>query len=322
MKIDKKSFDILYYLSINSRMSLKEIGKKVNLKKNTISYRINRLTNQGIIKNFYTYIDAYKLGFISFRFYVTYQYTTPKIQDNIISYFLTNESVWRLISIKGRYDLGVTVWVKDTNSFYSFWKKTMDMFGDYLSERTFSACIQSFDYPFSFLAREQFNKNDRDLLEMTGGGKTIDIDEVESNILKILANNARISYVKIAQQLKVSPTMVKYKIKRLEKMHIIQGYGTALDLSQLDYEHYKIDIYLKDHSKRSEIINSLKYNPNLVHIGTSAGISDLEIEFYVKRIDEVFDIMTNIIKKFPNAIKNYKHFNIQQVYKLNYMPII
>jgi hypothetical protein len=68
------------------------------------------------------------------------------------------------------------------------------------------------------------------------------------------------------------------------------------------------------------IINYLKDNPNLVHIGTSAGISDIEVEFYVKRIDEVFDIMTDMVNKFPDVIRNYKHFIIKNVHKLNFMP--
>ena len=322
MKIDKKSLQIIYYLNLNSRMSLVEIGKKVKLKKNTITYKINSLINKGIIKNFYTHIDAYRLGYISFRLYASYQYTTPEIENSIIKYFLTNKNVWRLISIKGRYDLGVTLWIKDTNSFYSFWKKTMDEYGDYLTNRTFSACIQSFDYPFSFLSMENFNPNSRDLLEMTGGGKIIDIEDFDYKLLRILANNARMSYAKIAKLLNVSPTRVRYRIKNLEKMKVIQGYGTAMDLSKLDFNHYKIDIYLREHRNRPKIINYLKYNPNLIHISTSAGVSDIEGEFYVKKIDEVYNVMTDIVKKFPDAIRNYKHFTIQQVHKICYMPEI
>ena len=320
MIIDKKSLEILYYLNVYSRMNLVDIGHKVHLKKNTISYKINRLIKQGIIKNFYTYIDAYRLGYISFRFYVSYQYTTPEIEDKILSYFLSDENVWRLISVQGRYDLGVTLWVKDTNSFYSFWKKTMDEFGDYLTDRTFSACIQSYDYPFSFLSMEQFNTNNRGILEMTGRGKTVDIEDVDFKLLKIISNNARMSYTKIAKQLNVSPTMVSYRMKKLEERGVIQGYGTAMDVSKIDYGHYKVDIYLRDHRKRNEIINYLKSNPHLIHIGTSAGVSDVEVEFVVKRIDEVFTIMTDIVKRFPNVIRNYKHFIIKNVHKLNYMP--
>jgi DNA-binding Lrp family transcriptional regulator len=320
MKIDKISLEILYYLDINSRMSLVEIGKKVDLKKNTINYKLNRLINNGIIKNFYTYIDAYRLGFISFRVYASYQYTTPEIENNIIKYFMENQNVWRIISIKGRYDLGVTLWLKDTNSFYSFWKKTMDEYGDYLTNRTFSACIQSFDYPLSFLSMKNFKPNNRDFLEMTGGRKILGIEDFDYKLLKILANNSRISYAKIAKLLNVSPTMVGYRIKNLEKMKVIRGYGTVIDLSKLGYNHYKIDIYLREHRKRSVIINYLKDNPNLVHIGTSAGISDIEVEFYVKRIDEVFDIMTDMVNKFPDVIRNYKHFIIKNVHKLNFMP--
>ena len=212
------------------------------------------------------------------------------------------------------------MWVKDTNSFYSFWKKTIDEYGDYLTNRTFSVCIQSFDYPFSFLSMNHSDTNNRDLLEMTGGGKIVDIQAIDYSLLKILAANARMSYAKIAKLLDVSPNMVKYRMKKLEKLDVIQGYGTSLDLSQLDYSHYKIDIYLREHRKRTAIINYLKYYPHLVHIGTSTGVSDLEVEFYVKRINEIFDIMTNTIKKFPDVIRNYEHFNITKVYKLNYMP--
>ena len=40
----------------------------------------------------------------------------------------------------------------------------------------------------------------------------------------------------------------------------------------------------------------------------------------MKRIDEIFDIMTETVKKVPDVIRNYKHFMIKNIHKLNYMP--
>ena len=72
-KIDAKDRKILYQLDINSRRSFSQIGKKVGLHKDVVAYRVNKLQEKGIIKGFYTETDDYKLGYIRYRFYFTYQ---------------------------------------------------------------------------------------------------------------------------------------------------------------------------------------------------------------------------------------------------------
>ena len=57
VKIDLKDRKILYYLDLNSRQSFAEIGKKVGLSKNAITYRIKRLEKEGLINNYYTAIN-------------------------------------------------------------------------------------------------------------------------------------------------------------------------------------------------------------------------------------------------------------------------
>jgi DNA-binding Lrp family transcriptional regulator len=322
VKIDIKDRKILYQLDLNARQSLSKIGKIVFLPKNVISYRIGKLKEKGIIKKFYTHIDAYKLGYISFRFYITYQYTTPEIEDEILTYFVNNRNIWRVISIKGRYDLGVTIWVKDTNSFYSFWKKTMDKYGDYFTNRSFSACIHSLDYRHSYLLANEYKKSDRGLFEITGGGKIIETDDINKKIMDIIADNARKPLNEIAKQLSVSPTMISYRIKELQKLGIIQGFRTDIDISRLGYRHIKVDIYLREHKIRYKIIDYIKFNPNLVHIGTSSGESDVELEFHIEHMNQIYEIMDDLVVKFPNAIRNYKHFIIQKVHKIRYIPEI
>lgn len=321
-EFDVKDRKILYQLDVDARQSLTQIGKKVGLQKNVVAYRIDRLKEKGIIKKFYTHIDAYKLGYISFRFYLTFQYTTPEIEKEIIDYFFNNKNIWRVISIKGRFDLGVTIWVKGTSEFYHFWSETMDNYGDYFTNRIFSACIHSYDYRHSYLLPEEYKKSDREQFELTGGGKKIEIDTVDFNILEIIAENARMPLTEIAEQINVSPTMVGYRIKNLMKLGIIQGFRTDIDVSQLGYRHFKIDIYFREHKQRYKIINYIKLNPYLVHIGTSSGSSDLEFEFHVEYVNQLYQIMDELVVKFPNAVRSYNHFSIQKVHKIRYMPEI
>lgn len=321
-QVDVADRRILYQLDIDARQSFTNIGKKIGLSKNTVSYRIKRLREQGILQNFYTHIDAYRLGYISFRFYLTYQYTTPKIEQEILKYFLRSRHIWRIISIGGRYDLGVTAWVRDTNEFYHFWSKTMNKYREYFTNTVFSACINSYDYRYSFLLDEKYNKSDREKYEVTGGGKKHDIDDIDLKILNVIADEARLPNTSIAKQLHISPTMVAYRLRNLIDQDIIQAFRTTINLSSLGYTHVKVDVYLREYKKRYDLTNYIKLNPHLVHIGTSSGISDLELEFYVKDLDKLFTILQDLIKTFPNVIKNYEYFTILKVHKLRYMPQI
>ena len=83
--IDFKDRIILYELDLDARQSLTQIGKKVGLKKDVVSYRINRMQDQGIIKNFYTVIDTFKLGYNVFRIYLQLQDVPRDIKKEIIS---------------------------------------------------------------------------------------------------------------------------------------------------------------------------------------------------------------------------------------------
>ena len=59
IKLDLKDRKILYELDLDARQPLTQIGKKVGLSKDVVSYRMKKLQDEGIIKNYYTVIDAY-----------------------------------------------------------------------------------------------------------------------------------------------------------------------------------------------------------------------------------------------------------------------
>jgi Lrp/AsnC family leucine-responsive transcriptional regulator len=58
IKLDLKDRKILYELDLDARQPLTRIGKKVGLSKDVVSYRMKKLQDEGIIKNYYTVIDA------------------------------------------------------------------------------------------------------------------------------------------------------------------------------------------------------------------------------------------------------------------------
>jgi len=318
LKIDKKDKKILYQLDVNSRQSLSAIGKKVGLPKNVVAYRINKLKEKNIINNFYTIIDASKLGYTSFRIYLTYQYTDPNLEEEILKYFIKNKQTYWIGSIEGKYDLGMHIWVKEPTEFSNFWEKTLRKYRSYFDKQVITLDFKLLHCRYSYLINE---KNTDRKIEITGGEKKVEgIDEIDFEILKVIAENARTPITEIAQKTDTTSTVVNYRIKKLEKLNIIQGYRTSINYSILGYQHFKVNIYSKKYDNIDLIINYIKSHPNLIYIDRTAGYADLELEFHLKKLDELHEIMKDLIVKFPGEIKNYGFFNYSKINKMQYMP--
>ncbi len=119
--IDLKDRKILYELDYNCRQSNTHIGKKVGLKKDVVSYRINKLEKEGIIKNYYTVIDAYKLGYYLFRYYINFQYVAPGLRKEIVEHLGSYKNICTVGYVTGKYDLIIVVWVNNLAEFHKFW---------------------------------------------------------------------------------------------------------------------------------------------------------------------------------------------------------
>ena len=84
VKIDVEDSRILYELDFNSRQTLTQIGKNIGLKKDVVSYRVQRMQEEGVIKNFWTAINTFKLGYQVYRIYINFQYVNQNIKKTSI----------------------------------------------------------------------------------------------------------------------------------------------------------------------------------------------------------------------------------------------
>lgn len=318
--IDLKDRRILYELDYNSRESLTQIGKKVGLKKDVVSYRINRLQEEDVIKCFYTVIDAYKLGYSIFRYYVNYQYANNEVRNKIIEYVKNYRNICTVGEALGKYDLVINVWVKNFEEFYQFLSSVLDKFGDYFERKIFSVYMNGVGFRQSYLLLDNYKIEDRVAHEHFGVGKTVHIDETDYHLLNELALNARAPLIELAEKFECSSQKINYRIKRLKKEGLIQAFRVAVDENKLGFIRNKVDIFLKNHSQRLNIINYIKQNPHLLYISTSTGLCDLEFEFVIKNQKQLIEIIEDIIQRFPNSIKNYSIYGDFKTYKETFLP--
>jgi DNA-binding Lrp family transcriptional regulator len=318
--IDVKDRKILYELDLDARQSLTQIGKKVGLKKDVVSYRIKRMQDEGIIKNFWTAIDTFRLGYQVYRIYINFQYISAQIKERIINHFISYKNVWAVISLKAEIDFDVVVWVKDIYEFYRFWNATLDEFEDYFAKYTISVYVEAFNYKKSYLLADQQEKDDRLLYRTTCSGKPVEIDEIDYKLLDELAINARMPLIDLTEKLGCSSQTVNYRLRNLIHTGVIKAFRVNVDLSKFNLQHYKLEIYLKDHKQRNAIWGYVKEKSYCDTLNVAIGWCDLEFELIVENVARLGEIIEEINEKFPQTIKKQSFWIFEKVHKERWLP--
>ena len=312
---------IIYHLDIDSRQSYGQIGKKVGLSKNSVAYRINKLEEDGVIQTFFTVINAHRLHYIYPRFHYVYQYTTPEVRDDIISFFISHKNANIVASVRGTYDLSVMFCVRNIPEMYAIWRDIQQRYGPYFQQQSFSIWLGETQFRHAYLLSAESRQPDDIKFRNIAGVEKIDIDAIEHGILSCLAADARLRHSELADTLDTTSKVVRYRVKKLEKLGIIKGYGITFDLAKLGYNIFKLNIYLRSYKVRRDIIGHVSRHPGLVCIDDTAFESHLELEFHLEHISQLYEIMEDISASFPNAVKNYTYYNVVDVHKYQWMPV-
>jgi DNA-binding Lrp family transcriptional regulator len=321
VKLDLKDRKILYELDLNCRQSNTQIGKKVGLKKDVVAYRIKRMQDDVVIKNFWTAINTFKLGYHVYRIYINFQYVNQNIKDEIIKQFVEYENTWVVKSTyRSEVDLAVIIWIKNIYEFYQFWDKILDKFEDYFTKAVVSIYTQAICYKKSYLIPDDYDKSERKMYDVTSGETSVNIDKVDYHLLNEIALNARMPLIELAEKLGCSSQTINYRLQNLMKNGVIQAFRVNIDYPKIGLQHFKVDIYLKEHKQKKHIIKFLENKVYFEGLNLVVGWADIEPEFIVKNIDELNQVLADIDSNFPNVIKKQNYWITEENYKERWLP--
>jgi len=133
---------------------------------------------------------------------------------------------------------------------------------------------------------------------------TYKLDKKDKQILYQLDLNSRQSFNQIAKKVKLSKEVVRYRIKQLEKIGVIRGYQTLIDVSKLGYLNCRFFIKFQRDTPDEEnhIIEYYKNHPRFWWVDSIDGFRDLGIACWVKNIYEFFEIKEDLITRFGKYI--------------------
>ena len=274
-----------------------------------------------IITGYRTDINTLKLGFYAFRIYLNFLDASAEEKKKIIEYFENRKNIWTLLTMKGSFDLDIVLWVNDIFEFNQFWNNTLDKYGNKFSKYTVSILSQVICLKKSYLLLDECEKTEREFYLINCSGDPVAVDNIDYRLLNEIVNNARIPLIELAHKLDCSSQTVNYRIKNLMKLGVILAFRVNEDISKLGLQNYGWDIYLKDHTKRKQIIDYLMTKPNIHDImDMTVGWSDIMIDINIESINNLTQLMEDVDNKFPSAIRRQDFIMMTKRHKERCLP--
>ncbi|MBI2105934.1 Lrp/AsnC family transcriptional regulator [Candidatus Woesearchaeota archaeon] len=124
MKIDQTDRKILSILVENSRLSYRQIAKKINVSAATVLNRIRKLEENKIIKNYSSLIDHNKIGFeITAIIEIKLHKGIEHVGDKVYNELKANPYIISLYSVTGPYDVIAVTKFRDREELNIFIEK-------------------------------------------------------------------------------------------------------------------------------------------------------------------------------------------------------
>src|SRR3989344_3302731 len=304
INLDIKDKKILTELDKNARQSNSQIGKKVGLSKEVVKYRIDKLFENKVIIRFHTVINYFKLGIIKFKLYLRLTNTNKEKIEEIAQYFKQHSKTEWVALTSGRFDLIVGFLVNDVNEFDDEVQLVLNNFSDYIQEKAVTTTLYLAHHTREFLKTKP-EKEISKIVYHTTKDKQEKISKIEEELIKIIANNARMPITEIAKKLNTTPKTIQYHLKELEKRKIILAYKVHIDPKSINRIFCKAIIYLANTTqiKLNNFVNYASSLPGAIWPQRVMGNWDFELDFEIENYDKFQEIILDLKEKFPVIIK-------------------
>ena len=107
------------------------------------------------------------------------------------------------------------------------------------------------------------------------------IDKLDKQILRLIAEDARIPFLEVARSCNVSGAAIHQRIQKLTSMGVLKGSQYVIDPEKIGYETCAyIGLNLKDPGTFDEVVERLKEIPEVVECHYTTGNFDMFIKLY------------------------------------------
>ena len=139
------------------------------------------------------------------------------------------------------------------------------------------------------------------------------LDELDQKIVRLLIQNARMSYSEIGQQIGISRVAVKMRVQALEQKGIIEEYTTIINPQKISGA---ISCYFEIETKPENLAETaglLRKNDIITQIYRVTGKSRLHVHAVASSGEEMENLLYHTIDKLPGVLECTSHIILSRI---------
>lgn len=147
------------------------------------------------------------------------------------------------------------------------------------------------------------------------------IDDLDLTILSELSEDAAISVPKLSKKIKVNPSVVYSRIKRLIKRKLIERFTIVVNDHELGYGVKALTGINMDSKQRDNVIEELFKISGVREIAEVTGRFDILVTMYAKSLDEMHRMVSDKIGRIDGVLSSESFIEMKTRTKsMPYMP--
>ncbi|GEM_PF-1638674 len=315
--LHKKDLRLLYELDSNYRKTFTQIGKKIHMSEQLVSYKIHSFEEKKIILDYLPNIDYSRFGYLTFIVFFKVHYINEHSFDRLIAKLKTHENILSITECDGNYDLMVTFAAKNPSSFNKKLKQLVSENPKELRHHTILTTVVEHHFPRSYL----IDSEDRYDTILGGDREEIPLDKLNLSLIKcLLAGKKKI--IDLAQALKITPKTALNHLKSLEEQQIIKGYRLLLNPKAMNLSANIILIRYRNITLEDEenFRRFCKYHPNVIEFTKTFGEWDVVVHTETEHREQFRKLSLQIREKFDDIIESSDNFRVFANHKKQYLP--
>ena len=142
------------------------------------------------------------------------------------------------------------------------------------------------------------------------------LDTLDEQILKLIADNARIPFLEVARACNVSGAAIHQRIQKLTNLGILKGSEYVIDPEKIGYETCAyIGIYLKDPESFDAVTKALEAIPEIVECHFTTGPYTMLTKLYACDNEHLMDLLNNKMQEIPGVVATETLISLEQSIK-------
>jgi Lrp/AsnC family transcriptional regulator, regulator for asnA, asnC and gidA len=142
---------------------------------------------------------------------------------------------------------------------------------------------------------------------------THNIDKLDRKILSLITKNARIPYLEVARECKVSGAAIHQRIQRLTKMGVITGSEFMINPKKIGFLTCAyVGIFLDSAHLYPDVVVKLKEIPEITQCHYITGGYSIFIKIYTKDNEDLKHVLVDKVQAIPGVMRSETFISLEE----------